>query len=105
MSNYVLHQVLELLERKPAPSRNQGEAAFNGPCGRRVHHLFRLYYNLLLELERAAGGARVRVTARPQPGGLMIELNHRGLAYQRRCLVPPPLDVHFKTRLAGLGLS
>lgn len=97
----VFEQVLALLNHPAPPSRNRHFAAYAGQGGERVHRLYRLYRSLAQETSRLA--ARPGASARLRQGrrGLWLELTDPGLAYQRRCLLPPELGAYFRRRLAG----
>lgn len=96
----VFEQVLALLTSPAPPSRNRHFALFAGQGGNRVHRMYRLYRSLAQEAVRLAARPGASARLRREEGGLWLELKDPGMAYQRRCLLPPELSGYFLERLA-----
>lgn len=98
----VYRRVLALLESPAPPSRNRHFARFASEQGRLVLRLLRLYRSLAAEAARALRrpGASARLIS--QDGQTWLEVVDPELNYQRRSLLPPQLQDHFRRQL-GLG--
>ncbi|MEW5912864.1 MAG: hypothetical protein AB1814_09940 [Thermodesulfobacteriota bacterium] len=98
----VYRRVLALLESPAPPSRNRHFARFAGEQGRLVLRLLRLYRALAAEAMRALARPGASARLLKEGGQTWLEVRDPGLSYQRRSLLPPQLQDHFRRQL-GLG--